>query len=353
MTKQPIRVGVIGAGANTRKMHIPGLQALDGVNIVSVCNRSVESGKTVADQFGIPQVRSSWREVTDDPNIDAIVIGTWPNMHQILTCAALNAGKHVLCEARMAMNAAEARAMWETSKMHPSVVAQIVPSPFTLPFDQTIQEMVRDRLLGELIAIDMRHVTGEFPDYESPLTWRQDVQLSGLNIMMMGIWYEALARWVGHACRVFARSQAVVKQRATADGASAVGVQVPDHVDIIADMTCGAQARMQFSSVLGLAQPVAEMWIFGTEGTLRLDSVEPRLYHGNRGDQSLTAVDIPEGSRGRWRVEEEFINAIRGVETVKLTTFQEGVRYMEFTEAVSLSAASGKTVACRQRIDTV
>ncbi len=347
MTEQRINVGVIGAGANTRKMHIPGLQDIDGVEIVSVCNRSVESGKQVADEFGIPQVHGSWREVIDDPNIDAIVIGTWPYMHKILTCAALDAEKHVLCEARMAMNAAEAHVMWETSKAHPSLVAQIVPSPFTLPFDQTIQEIIRDQLLGELIAIDMRHATGEFPDYDYPMTWRQDIQFSGLNIMMMGIWYEALARWVGHACSVFARCKEVVKLRTASDGTRAQAVRVPDHVDIIADMDCGAQARMQFSAVLGLAQPTAEIWIFGTQGTLRLDGVEKRLYRGTRGEQALTEVDIPEKSRGQWRVEEEFINAIRGIETVKLTTFQEGVRYMEFTEAVSLSSASGKTIVCR------
>ncbi len=330
MNKQRINVGVIGAGANTRKMHIPGLQAIDGVNIVSVCNRSVESGKRVADEFGIPQVRGTWQEVIDDPGIDAIVIGTWPYMHKILTCAALDAGKHVLCEARMAMNAAEARIMWETSEAHPSLVAQIVPSPFTLPFDQTIQEIIRDQLLGELIAIDMRHATGEFPDLDSPMTWRQDIRFSGLNIMMMGIWYEALARWVGHACNVFARCKRVVKLRTSSDGTHAVGVRIPDHVDVIADMDCGAQARMQFSAVLGLAQPTAEMWLFGTHGTLRLDGVEKKLYRGTRGDQALTEVDIPEKSRGQWRVEQEFINAVRGVETVKLTTFQEGVRYMEF-----------------------
>jgi predicted dehydrogenase len=347
MTEQRITIGVIGAGANTRKMHIPGLQAIDGVDIVSVCNRSVESGKRVADEFSIPQVHGSWREVIDDSNIDAIVIGTWPHMHKILSCAALNAGKHVLCEARMAMNAAEARVMWETSREHPSLVAQIVPSPFTLPFDQTIQEIIRDRRLGEIIAIDMRHATGGFPDYDSPMTWRQDIQFSGLNVMMMGIWYEALARWVGHARSVFARCKQVVKLRTASDGTRAAGVGIPDHVDIIADMDCGAQAHMQFSAVLGLAQPTAEIWIFGTQGTLRLDGVGKKLYYGSRGDQALTEVDIPEESRGQWRVEEEFINAIRGVETVKLTTLEEGVRYMEFTEAVSLSAATGKTVVCR------
>ena len=53
---ETIRVGVIGAGTNTTLMHIPGFQAIDGVEVVSVANRSRESGQRVADQFGIPNV---------------------------------------------------------------------------------------------------------------------------------------------------------------------------------------------------------------------------------------------------------------------------------------------------------
>ena len=60
-----IRVGIIGAGKNTRTKHIPGLQAIEGVEIVGVCNRSVESSQRVADEFGIPQVYENWWDVTD------------------------------------------------------------------------------------------------------------------------------------------------------------------------------------------------------------------------------------------------------------------------------------------------
>jgi len=53
---QQLRVGVVGAGANTRKFHIPGLQKIDGVEVVSVANRSRESGEHVAKEFNIPTV---------------------------------------------------------------------------------------------------------------------------------------------------------------------------------------------------------------------------------------------------------------------------------------------------------
>ena len=53
----------------------------------------------------------SWEELLEDESLDAVCIGTWPYMHRTLTTAALAAGKHVLCEARMAMSASEAHEM--------------------------------------------------------------------------------------------------------------------------------------------------------------------------------------------------------------------------------------------------
>ena len=58
-----IRIGVIGAGNNTRVRHIPGLRAIDGVEVVSVCNRSRESSQRVAEALAIPQVYDDWREL--------------------------------------------------------------------------------------------------------------------------------------------------------------------------------------------------------------------------------------------------------------------------------------------------
>src|SRR5687767_13629911 len=108
MSDQPIRVGIVGAGANTTSKHIPGLKAIQGVEIVSVCNRSRESSERVAKEFDIPTVYTNWLDLIEADDTDAIVIGTWPYMHARLTLAALDADKHVLCEARMAMNATEA-----------------------------------------------------------------------------------------------------------------------------------------------------------------------------------------------------------------------------------------------------
>ncbi len=343
MSEGTIRVGIVGAGNNTRLRHIPGLRANDGVEIISVCNRSRESSLRVADEFNIPKVYDNWLELVKANDTDAICIGTWPYMHCPVTLAALENDKHVLCEARMALNAKEAHVMLEAARSRPHLVAQLVPSPFTFKVDSTIQQLIAEGYLGGLLVIELRATGKEFVDYEGPLNWRQDQELSGYNTLTMGIWYESLMRWVGSATRVLAMTKVWVPKRRDASG-SFRSVTVPDHADILCEMACGARAHLRFSAVAGMA-PDNEVWLFGDQGTLRLDATAMTLHRARRGEKNLTEILIPSDKQGAWRVEEEFINAIRGKEQVTLTPFEVGVQYMEFTEAVARSAETGRAVS--------
>lgn len=342
MRTEPIRVGIVGAGANTRLKHIPGLRAIPNVEIVSVANRTRDSGERVAQELGIPKVYDHWLELVEADDTDAICIGTWPYLHCPVTLAALENDKHVLCEARMALNAAEAHIMLEAARHHPHLVTQVVPAPHTLAVDGTIQKLIAHGYLGEVLTVELRGLQPTFVDREGLLHWRYDVDLSGFNTLTMGIWYEAMMRWVGPASRVMAMTKVCVPQRKDMSGLLRT-VTVPDHVDIIAHLACGAIAHLRFSAVTGLA-PANEVWLFGTEGTLRLDTVSLELYGGRRRDKDQQKIVIPQEELGRWRVEEEFVNAIRGTERVTHTSFEDGVRYMEFTEAVIRSAQSGQAV---------
>ena len=71
---------------------------------------------------------------------------------------------------------------------------------------------------------------------------------------------------------------------------------------------------------------------------------EEVAVQARRGDEALSEIVIPPEKQGDWRVEEEFINAIRGLETVTHTSFEDGVKYMEFTEAVTRSAQAGTRI---------
>ncbi len=337
-----IRVGIVGAGANTRQRHIPGLQAIEGVEVVSVVNRSRESSERVAKEFNIPRVHTSWPELVADPEIDAVMIGTWPYLHHPVTLAALDSGKHVLTEARLAMNAAEAREMLAASRARPDLVTQVVPAPFTFAVDATVQRMIAGGYLGELQSVDLHASTG-FINRAGPMSWRLDRDLSGVNIMFLGIWYECLMRWVGPATAVTARTRVAVPYRTDPETNERRAISVPDHVEVLADLPGGALARMHIGAVAGL-MPGPEVWLFGSEGTLRFEQTGNRLSGAHRGDKELQPVEIPEDERYGWRVEDEFIGAIRGQEQIRRTSFADGVRYMEFTEAVHLSATQGCTI---------
>ena len=340
---ETLRIGIVGAGRNTRLRHIPGFQAIEDVEVVAVCNRSRESGQRVADEFGIPQVYDQWTDLVQSSEVDAVCIGTWPYLHSPVTLAALGADKHVLTEARMAMNADEAHAMLAAASQKPHLVTQVVPGPLTFKFDRTIQELIAVGYLGDVLSIELSSASGgKFIDPGGPFLWRQDKDLSGNNILDMGIWYECLMRWVGPVETVQAMTQINVSTRQDTDGHTRA-VTVPDHVDILCRMASGAQARLRVSAVIGLAR-APEVWLYGSEGTLHLDLGNGVLRGGRRGDDDLREIPVAPEMEGRWRVEQEFVNAVRGEEIVTHTSFEDGVKYMEFTDAVVRSAETGQAV---------
>ncbi|MEM7116276.1 MAG: Gfo/Idh/MocA family oxidoreductase [Chloroflexota bacterium] len=341
MDKKSIRVGIVGAGRNTRLMHIPKLQAIGGVEIVSVCNRSRASSERVAEQFGIPTIYDDWHELIAAPDTDAIVIGTWPYLHCPTTLAAISADKHVMVEARMAMNGAEAAQMVAAAKAKPHLITQVVPAPLSFSVDATIQRLIAEGYLGDILAIEVRDHGRSFLDSDAPLHWRQNEAFSGINMLTLGIFYETLMRWVGEATAVSAMGKTFVKMRLDEANGRLTPTTLPEQLTVLAEMACGAQATFSMSQVTGL-NPVQEMVLYGRSGTLRF--ANQTLYGGQRGDTELREISIPNTERGEWRVEEEFINAIRGHEPIRYTTFATGLKYMQFTESVARSLREGKIV---------
>ena len=242
----------------------------------------------------------------------------------------------------MCMNAAEAHEMLAASREMPELTAQIVPAPHTLKVDAKIKELIADGYLGDILSVDMTVHQGDFIDYDAPLHWRNDRDLSGYNIMQMGIWYEAMMRWVGPAGSVRTVARVNVKSRVD-DSGSRRFITIPDQVETVCEMVSGPVVHMRFSTITGLA-PTDRVWFFGTEGTLRLDSPSMTLQGGRRGDSALSEIAVAPEQQGAWRVEDEFVNAIRGLEPVTHTNFADGVRYMEFTEAVTRSFQADETV---------
>ncbi|HWY85695.1 MAG TPA: Gfo/Idh/MocA family oxidoreductase, partial [Gemmataceae bacterium] len=343
----PLRIGLIGAGANTRSRHIPGLQALADVTVVAVCNRRPESTEAVAHEFHIPRRYAHWEEVIADRDVDAVVIGTWPYLHCPITLAALAAGKHVLTEARMSMNADEARAMLQAAREHPKLVAQIVPSPFGLKGHEVMRSLIAGGFLGELREVHVRGLNAALADAATPLSWRQDANLSGFNMLTLGIVQETLSRWIAAPVRVQAQVHAHIPSRIDPQSGVRRQVGTPDSVQVLATLADGARASYHFSGATTFGQAMS-IQLYGTQGALQYDLLHDRIQGSNqrmnkKGDE-LEEISIPADQARSWRVEADFVDAIRLGTPVTLTDFASGVAYMEFTEAVARSAAEGTAV---------
>lgn len=345
-----LRVGLIGAGANTRSRHIPGLRALPDVDLVAVCNRRPESTREVAQEFGIPRTFSHWEDLVRDPDIDAVVIGTWPYLHAPITLAALEAGKHVLTEARMCMNATEAQEMLAASRRHPERVAQIVPSPFGLKGGMVVRELLAGGFLGELREFSIVHRTAALADPTAPLHWRQDAALSGLNMLTLGILHETILRWLPQPVRVLAQVTAFVPSRIDPASGARRPVGTPDSVQVLTQLPTGVRGVYQISGVTPFGQE-ARVTFLGSDGVLAYDLQNDRLLGSSRllgarpgSLDDLPEIPIPADKAGGWRVEADFVDAIRDGTAVRLTSFESGLAYMEFTEAVARAAQAGAVV---------
>ncbi|MCA9023968.1 MAG: Gfo/Idh/MocA family oxidoreductase [Planctomycetaceae bacterium] len=345
MSVQKVRVGIVGAGANTRARHFPGFQSIDGVEVTGVCNRTPESTKRVAREFNIPRQYSDWKDLIAADDVDAVLIGTWPNLHCEITCAALEAGKHVLTEARMARNLQEAKQMLAASEQHPDLIAQVVPSPYGLTCGPLVEQLIRDRFLGDFRELVVLGADDIFWDYSIPLHWRQDQEISGLNVLAMGILHETALRWSPPPVHVFAQSHIFEPQRPNLQTGEYSDVTVPDSVQILTQLEGGGRGLYHISGIT-LFGPGKQIHLYGSRGTIKIEfEPEERVFVGHHGDSTLKAIEIPEAQRGQWRVEEEFIGAIRGEEKVVLTDFATGVKYMDFVDGVSRSSAEAKVVA--------
>ena len=337
MNEQRLRIGFIGAGANTKLRHLPGFKAIPGVELQVVCNRSAESSQRVANEFGIKRIAQQWCEVIDAEDVDAICVGTWPNLHAQISIAALNAGKHVLTEARMAMNVEEAEAMLAAETAHPNLVAQIVPAPMSLHMDATVIRCLTDGVIGQLREVLITHSHGLFANSSAPLSWRQDIRLSGINMLTVGIYYEIVRRWLkSDPRRVLARGKVHTPQRKNENG-EWVDVRIPDSISILGEYKNNVHLVAHFSGVEA-GEVRDEIRLVGSNGMLRADFKNDQLLFSSPGlpEQAIESVD-----RRGWQVETDFVDSIRNDTPVKLTSFDEGVRYMRVTQAIRNSYDKG------------
>jgi predicted dehydrogenase len=331
-----IRIGIVGAGQIAQTRHLPGFKAIPGVEVAGVCNRRRESSAKVAREWEIPRFFESWEDLVEDDEIDAVVIGTWPYLHCPITLAALDAGKHVLTQARMAMNAREAQRMLDRSRESPHLAAMVVPSPLGLSGDRFVRRLIDDGFLGKLRELHVHGLSDVWASRKTPLHWRQVTRYSGFNMLNLGILHETALRWTPPPVQVLARAAITIPSRRDEESGEPARVGTPDTVQVLTTLEDESIGLYRLSGVVR-HNTGSSIELYGSRGTILYD-LEADTIRLARAGQELRPMPVPESDLGGWNVEADFVAAIRGERPVIRTDFLTGARYMQFTEAVARSS---------------
>ncbi len=334
-----LRIGFIGAGDIVRRRHLPGLKRHPEVEIVAVSNASYESAQKFCKE-NAPQAipMQNWADLLAIPEIDIVWIGTPPYMHSAVTVSALEAGKHVFCQARMSMDLAEAEEMLATSRRFPELVTMLCPPPFGLRGDLVVKKLLAENYIGRPHHIRLQSFTSAYLNADAAAHWRQRIEISGLNVLALGIYIEVLQRWLGDITGVFARGKMVHDVR------QGYEVAVPDLLTVLCSFANGAEAVLEFSGISALASG-DKLEVYGDSGTMTYDFGTETIRAGKNGDVDLHEVEITPALEGEWQVEDDFIAAIKSRGRMRpCPDFEEGVRYMRVVQAVADSRARNEWV---------
>lgn len=118
-SKSMLKIGIIGCGGIAFQKHLPSLSVFkDKASLVAFCDIEVDKAEKAANEYGVKgaTVYKDYTELLMDKTIDAVHVCTPNNSHAEITIAALEAGKHVMCEKPMAINAEEAKQMMDAAK---------------------------------------------------------------------------------------------------------------------------------------------------------------------------------------------------------------------------------------------
>src|SRR5499427_1643940 len=341
-TGSKLRIGIVGAGNIVKTRHLPALKKNPEVDIVAVSNSTYESSeKFVAENCPSATPMRNWADLLALPDLDIVWIGTTPYMHSAVTISALEAGKHVFCQARMSMDLAEAEEMLAASKRYPELVTMLCPPPFGLRGDLMVKKLLAENFIGQPHHVRLQSFHGNYLDLDAPPHWRQKIEISGLNTLTLGIYIEVLQRWLGDITGVFARGKIIQPLR------EGYNVIVPDLLTVLGTFENGAEGVLEFSGINALAGG-DRLEIYGSTGILTYDFTSDVMHAGKVGDRAMHVVDVPTELEGEWRVEEDFLAAVKSKGRVlPHPNFEDGLRYMRVVQAVSDSRARNEWVAIK------
>ena len=179
-----IRTAVIGTGFMGRT-HLEALRRVENVDVVEIAATSPDKARTATEGYNVLNATGDWHDVIADPSIDAVHITT-PNVeHYPMVKAALEAGKHVLCEKPLAMTVAEAEELTALAAAR-KLRAGLNHNLRYYPMVQQMRRMREAGDFGEILVVQGTY-SQDWMLYETDWNWRVDPKASGASRVMADI----------------------------------------------------------------------------------------------------------------------------------------------------------------------
>jgi predicted dehydrogenase len=361
--KDFVGIGIIGSGF-ARTTQIPGFRACEGARVVSIASGHRENAERVAREFDIKHVADDWRDVIAHEDVDLVSIVTPPVTHLEMTLAALDAGKAVLCEKPMAMNAEQARAMRDRAQSK-GLLALIDHELRFLPGRLKAREILRKREIGNIHHAKLIFRSDSRAARERAWDWWSERESGGGTLGAIGSHAVDGFRWLlgAEVSQVFCSLATHIAERAESRTGKLRPVTTDDEANLtlrFADSEWTRDTTATISlSVVEQGRSEHRLEIFGSEGALMIEE-SGELWRAQTGAGEWTRLETESGSladgmrdsgwsRGFTIFARSLVKALaEGRKSLEgAATFEDGYRTQLVLDAAHRSHESG----CMEKIN--
>jgi predicted dehydrogenase len=343
-----VRVGVIGSGGIATAAHMPGYKADPDCEIVALCDLNAEAAKKAAEKFEVEKIYSDYRELAADPDIEAVSVCTPNFMHMVPTIACLEAGKHVIVEKPIALDATEGAAMVRAAKKAGKLLAVGLHFRYD-PKVNAIRRFFDKKGFGDVYyarvhALRRRGIPswGVFGDKEKqgggPLI---DIGVHMLYATMYAMGFPVPVAVSGQTYQKFGAKKPGVAPWGPWDHK---GFTVEDYASAFVRFE-GGQSLVIESSFCMNGPDGMNFWIMGDKGGAQFSPL--RFFREEFGTLTNTEPGWMPKADCHTQQMLDFVNAVRGKGKVGVTG-EEGLCITQILDAIYASAEAGKEVPVRK-----
>jgi len=368
MSARPLRVGVLGAGAWAAFAHLPGFHRDSRCQVVAIADPQLDLARTAADRFGIPTVAADHRAVVERDDIDLVDVCTPSHTHFELAWAALEAGKHVLCEKPVAYDFRDTRRAAALAR-EKGLKTKLGFTFRYAPAMRYMRKLVADGFIGQPFIFNGFEQNSQWLDPQTPL--RQADHTADQSVLQVSSLegYGAPIIDIAHLLVGSDLSQVVgtmrnfIPERVVRATGRMMRMNIDDGDIFMGEFANGALCSIQTSFVTVGNYPGIEARIYGSKGALVCRLVEEggiceRLWAATPDQVEFRELTVPAefyppgGSREEsWRslfyanLVSSFITEILGGGPDNEGNFDDGAWVQETINAVEASFRQRRWVA--------